>query len=62
MVQRHTLAFSCAIVVEGIGAAVIGTSTIAGEKVKINLLVKSKYCCFDTFIRCILYLFDSLKN
>ena len=51
MVSRHIKAFSSAIVVEGTGAAVIGTSKIVGEKVKIKLLVESKYCCFYNFIK-----------
>jgi hypothetical protein len=33
-----------------IGAAVIGTSKIVGEKIKIKLLVQSQYCCFVNFI------------
>jgi hypothetical protein len=55
-------AFSCAIVVDFIGAAVIGTSKIVGEKIKIKLLVQSQYSCFANVIKCILYLFDSLQN
>jgi hypothetical protein len=56
------LAFSCAIVVEVIGAAIIGTSKIVGEKIKTKLLVQSQYHCFGIFIKFILYLFDSLKK
>ena len=59
MVSRQIKALSCVIVVEVIGAAVIGTSKIVGEKVKIKLLEKSKYSCFDNVIKCILYLFDN---
>jgi hypothetical protein len=42
MVSRHIYAFSCAIVAEVIGAAVIWTSKNIGEKVKIKLLAESK--------------------
>jgi hypothetical protein len=56
MVSRQILAFSCAFVVEVIGATVIGTSKSFGEKFKTKLLVESKYCCF---IKCILSLFDN---
>jgi hypothetical protein len=57
------LAFSCDAVVEVITAAVIGTSKIVGGKTKIILLlVQSQEHCSGNFIKCILYLFDSLKN
>jgi hypothetical protein len=55
------LAFSCAFVVDIIGAAVIGTSKIVCEKIIIELLVQSQYRCFVNFVKCILYYFDSIK-
>jgi hypothetical protein len=54
--------FSSSVVVEVITAAVIGTSKIVGGEIKIMLLVQSQYHCSGNFIKCILCLFDSLKN
>ena len=60
--QDIYLAFSCANVLEVIGAAVMVISMIVGEKIKIKLLVQSSFFCFVHFVKCIPYLFDSLKN